>query len=285
MAPGTIHKARTLLSSILRHAAESEAIPGNPMSLVRAPAAEQQDAVVPLAPIGVERIRAAMLDPSPREIAASSNGQRPRRRFELPPPGTARTRQRDALIVSLLAYSGLRPGELRALRYSDVNENTILVQRAADPSGRIKPTKTTKRRTVRLFPALAQDLREYRLAVGRPPENSLIVPNDNGEAWTKSEWQVWRVDRWAPACRGVGLDPAPRPYDLRHSFASLLLAEGRQPLYVARQLGNSPAVLLATYSHLIDEYAERSSIDANTEISTARREVRSSRSVPASAAG
>jgi integrase len=80
---------------------------------------------------------------------------------------------------------------------------------------------------------------------------------------------MWRVDRWAPACRKVRLDP--RPYDLRHSFASLLLAEGRQPLYVARQLGHSLAVLLSTYAHLINEYADAERIDADAEIATARQ--------------
>jgi integrase len=63
----------------------------------------------------------------------------------------------------------------------------------------------------------------------------------------------------------------PRPYDLRHSFASLRLAEGRQPLYVARQLGHSLAVLLETYAHLIEEYAEDERIDAEAEIIRARR--------------
>ena len=108
---GTIDKARTLLTSILRHAAEAEVIPPTPLSLVRAPAAEQRDAVVPLAPATVERIREAMLHPQPREVAANER----RRRYELPAPGTTATNQRDALIVSLLAYSGQRPGELRAL--------------------------------------------------------------------------------------------------------------------------------------------------------------------------
>ena len=82
---------------------------------------------------------------------------------------------------------------------------------------------------------------------------------------------MWRADRWAPACRAIGLEPLPRPYDLRHSFASLLLAEGRQPIWVARQLGHPLAVLLSTYAHLIDEYAERERIDADAEIVAARR--------------
>jgi hypothetical protein len=53
-----------------------------------------------------------------------------------------------------------------------------------------------------------------------------------------------------------------RDRDLRHSFAPLLLAEGRQPLYVARQLGHSVSVLFFTYAHLIDEYEELDGIDA-----------------------
>ena len=77
-------------------------------------------------------------------------------------------------------------------------------------------------------------------------------------------------DRWAPACRAAGLDDIPRPYDLRHSFASLLLAEGRQPVFVARQLGHSLTVLLSTYAHLIAEYEEAERIDAEAEIRKAR---------------
>ena len=124
---------------------------------------------------------------------------------------------------------------------------------------------------MRLLSPLAQDVREYRLAIGRPPSHTLVLATASGEPWDKSAWQIWRVDRWAPACRVAGLDSVPRPYDLRHSFASLLLAEGRQPLYVARQLGHSLGVLLSTYAHLIDEYAERSErIDAEAEIAKAR---------------
>jgi integrase len=273
VGPGTIRKARTLLSSVLRHAAESGAIIANPLSLVRAPTPARRDAVQPLAPAMVERLRAAMLDPAPREVAASSAGQRNRRRYELPAPGTPQTRQRDALIVSILAYAGLRPGELRALPLGGVRENTILVQRAANPDGSSKPTKNERHRTVRLLSALAHDVRDHKLALGRPLGKSLILIDDEGKPWDKNAWQMWRADRWAPACRAVGLDPVPRPYDLRHSFASLLLAEGRQPRWVADQLGHSLAVLLSTYAHLIDEYTEAPNIDVDAEIAKARRRV------------
>jgi integrase len=65
-----------------------------------------------------------------------------------------------------MAYGGLRPGELRALRLGDLRENTISVERAADPNGSIKATKTEHRRTVRLLGPSAQDVREYRSAAG-----------------------------------------------------------------------------------------------------------------------
>jgi integrase len=270
--PGTIIKCRTLLSSILRHAAESEAIPGNPMTLVRAPKPAHHDAVKPLSPAVVESIRRQLLEPSPRDVSASRPGQRQRRRYQLPAPGDAQSRRRDALIVALLAYAGLRPGELCALRWDDIRESTILVQRAANPDGTLKATKTEHHRTVALLPPLARELREYRLAAGRPPENRLLLTDGEGNAWSKSSWQMWRVDRWAPACRAAGLDPVPRPYDLRHSFASLLLAQGRQPVLVAKQAGHSLAVLLSTYAHLIDEYADRERVDPELEIVNARRQ-------------
>lgn len=75
----------------------------------------------------------------------------------------------------------------------------------------------------------------------------------------------------------------PRPYDLRPTFASLLLAEGRQPLYVARQPEHSFTVLLSTYAHLIDEYEDSRPIDADSEIADARQEACSA--VVRSAAG
>ena len=46
-----------------------------------------------------------------------------------------------------------------------------------------------------------------------------------------------------PALPAAGLENA-RPYDLRHSFASLLLHEDRSPNYVARQLGHGAALTM-----------------------------------------
>lgn len=146
---GAIMRARAVLSSILRHAAESEAMPANPLALVRAPRAPHREQVQPLAPATVERIRACLS-------------------------------VRDATLVSVLAYAGLRPGEALALRWSDVRDRTILVQRASDGFGSVKTTKTRSVRTVRLLAPLAADLREWRLASGRPMDDALIFPASTG---------------------------------------------------------------------------------------------------------
>jgi integrase len=50
-------------------------------------------------------------------------------------------------------------------------------------------------------------------------------------------FNVWRGDTFVPALERAGLERA-RPCDLRHSFASLPLHEGRSVIYAARQLGH-----------------------------------------------
>jgi integrase len=113
------------------------------------------------------------------------------------------------------------------------------------PSG-IGAAKTGRRRTVRLLEPLARDLREWRMACGRPGDDQPVIPrpSDGGELSAKS-FNEWRGKVFAPALEDAGLAPA-RPYDLRHSFASLLLHESRSVIYVARQLGHDARYTLGT---------------------------------------
>ncbi len=66
--------------------------------------------------------------------------------------------------------------------------------------------------------------------------------------------------------RQAGLDDSNHPtlrfHDLRHTFASLLIAQGMTVVFVSRQLGHaSPDITLRVYAHLFDsaEHAERAS--------------------------
>ena len=132
-----------------------------------------------------------------------------------------------------------------------------------------------------LLAAPAQDIRVWRLAVGRPPHEALMLLDDDGCPWDKTAWQLWRVERWVPACGAAGLDPVPRPYDLRHSLSRCCSRPAISRCGVARQAGHSLGVLLSTYAHLMAEYEQRERIDPDAETAAARK-VRT-RSVPAEA--
>ncbi|WP_138974467.1 tyrosine-type recombinase/integrase [Patulibacter medicamentivorans] len=260
-----LNQALTLLGSILQRAAEDEEVMRNVVRIVKKVPTEPANEVRPLAPTTVEQVRV--------HLAGA-----------------------DALLAAVLAYAGLRPAEAWALRWGDIREKTIHVHHATDGYGDIKGTKTGATRTVRLLAPLAQDLAEHRLAVGRPDDSALIFTGPNGELGTAALQHRWRRQRWRPAwmaaaaaaaeragaplgtdeaaaaSRAAGVDPdaIPRVYALRHSFASLLLAEGRQLHYVAKQMGHSPKETLSTYGHVIEEYDDRDRIDPEGEIRSAR---------------
>jgi hypothetical protein len=60
------------------------------------------------------------------------------------------------------------------------------------------------------------------------------------------------------------------PYDLRHSFVSLLIAQGASVVEVARQAGHAPTMTLDTYAHLFDELADAPNTSAEDLIRAAR---------------
>jgi integrase len=233
----SVRYALTLLGAILQRAFENGQIQSNPARAVRKASLPRRDEVRPLAPASIERMRSAS---SPR----------------------------DATLISVLAYGGLRPGEALALQWRDVREQTVLVERAIS-LGEEKDTKTAAHRTVRLLEPLARDLREWRLRSGRPSGSSLVFPSATGTPWTLAAYQSWRRRAFKRAIEAAGVEHA-RPYDLRHSFASLLLHEGRSVIYVARQLGHDARLTLGTYGHVMDEFEDTPRLDAQTVIAEAR---------------
>jgi integrase len=129
-------------------------------------------------------------------------------------------RPRDAQFVQLLAYAGLRPGEARALRWARVGERTLTVHAPKTRRHRVEP------RSVQLLAPLAQDLRECRLACGRPGDEHPVVPGHEGSEWSEVGYELCVKRVCCKALRQVGLTNH-RAYDLRHSYASLLLDEWR----------------------------------------------------------
>lgn len=232
-----LRHAFDLLGSILQRAVESGRLARNPARLVRKVPRPRRREVRPLAPATIEGLRRA-------------------------------SGPRDAVLISVLAYAGLRPQEALALRWGDVRDRTLLIERAV-ALGQEKDTKTRSHRTVRLLAALDEDLLEWRMRCGRPDAGALVFPGPSG-LWTKTTYDNWRKRAFDRACRAIDLVGA-RPYDLRHSFASLLLHEGRSVVYVARQLGHDARVTLTTYGHVIDELEGSPQVAAEDAIAAARR--------------
>jgi integrase len=134
--------------------------------------------------------------------------------------------------------------------------------------------KTRSRRTVRLLAPLAEDLEVWRHTSGDPHVGALVFPADNGEVWSANGFEKWRRRRFGQLLEAGGLDRG-RPYDLRHSFASLLLQEGRDVIYVARQLGHGAELTLRTYGHVIEELDDSPQLSAEEAINLARMSVQS----------
>jgi integrase len=138
----TIRKTLVLLQGVLERVVEWGRLQANPVKVVRKPRQGRKRLPRALLPMTVEQLR-------------------------------KRLHPRDAALVSVLAYAGLRPGEALALTWANIGEQIIVVQRAA-ALGEEKETKTRHNRSVRLLKPLASDLAEWRMASGRPDQEQLV---------------------------------------------------------------------------------------------------------------
>jgi integrase len=218
-------KTLVVLQSILERAVEWRHLDANPACGIRKPSQRRTRVVRPVAPEIVEAMRVHLL---------------------------AHGRELDAALVSVLAYAGLRPGEALGLRWHDVRERTLLVERSV-AFGQLKPTKTASTRTVRLLAPLAEDLAARRETTPRNAATDLVFPSPDGSPWNADRARNWRKHQFRDAASAAGV-PELRPYDLRHSFVSLLIAQGATVVEVARQAGHAPTMTLSTYAHLFDEF-------------------------------
>jgi integrase len=238
----TIRKTLALVQGILERGVEWGRLPSNPARAIRKPTQRRTRVVRPILPDTVEAIRGSLL---------------------------ARERLADATLISVLAYAGLRPGEALGLRWHDVQRRTLLVERAVS-YGQLKATKTGRARTVRLLPPLAADLAAWRVVSRCQEPAALIFPDPRGRPWDAERVRNWRNRVFRPASEAAGLSQA-RPYDLRHSFVSLLIYEGASVVDVARQAGHAPTMTLDTYGHIFEELADGDRVPAETLIAEARK--------------
>lgn len=180
-------------------------------------------------------------------------------------------RERDAVLLQLLAYAGLRPlSEAVELRWRQVRERSLVV---------VDTKHHGRQRTLPMLDTLREALAEWRLRQGRPGPNVVVTPTNAGP-WTEHDWRNWRRRPFASAAEAAGLPADVRPRDLRGSFVSLLVHEGRSIVEVARQLGHSPEVCLKDYAQVFDEHDPAARESADDVIRAARSAALRSRTVP-----
>lgn len=143
--------------------------------------------------------------------------------------------------------SGLRSAEVDALAccHIDVDRCLVQVERAV-VDGALGPVKNAyAERQVSIPQGVAADL--GRLTRGRDARD-LIFPTRNRRP-RDARSVAKRV--WRPTLERAGL-PMVTAYSTRHTAASLWLAAGESPLWVARQLGHSdPETLYRRYARYV----------------------------------
>ncbi len=147
-------------------------------------------------------------------------------------------------------FSGMRPEELIALEWRDVDfeMNVISVVRSFS-AGELKATKTYRARLVAIDTHLKDALTLQLSVTGKAGSHVFINPV-TGRPWVSEKSQ--REHYWKPALEACGILKRPA-YQTRHTFASLSLTGGANPMWLAAQMGHtSTKMLLERYGKWID---------------------------------
>ena len=164
------------------------------------------------------------------------------------------------LIVLFLAYTGVRWGELAALRVGRIDflrrraliAESVTVVRGAHVWG---TPKGHERREAPIPRFLVDEL--YAHVQGKGPQD-LVFAGVRGGGALRS--QIFRRGCFDQAAAAIGV-PSLRPHELRHTAASLAIASGADVKVIQQMLGHaSAAMTLDQYGHLfgdrLDEVAD-----------------------------
>lgn len=151
--------------------------------------------------------------------------------------------------IALAVYTGIRQAEALGLQWGDIdwNRGTAEIRRTYRCGAFYQPKTASSRRTIELPADLVVMLKRWRLACPKG-EHDLVCPSKSGKPMHGS------------ALLNRGLRPAlsrakirtVRFHDLRHSFASNLLAAGVDVVTVSKALGHANVhITLTTYAHAV----------------------------------
>ncbi|MCJ1686209.1 site-specific integrase [Rathayibacter sp. VKM Ac-2927] len=236
LSTNTVRNHYVAVSKVFRYAVRHRLISHNPCDAVQVPRAGTAE---DFAPVFLSAAQVA-------SIAAALDA--------VAPHGTA---------VRFAAQTGLRSAEITGLRIRDVNlgaghvqvRQTLKRLNGVWTVGTPKSARST-RNVPLLSRALVGELRELLVAHPAPGDpNALFFPgNTRSRAldWTQP-LDLGRVRQYhlVPAARRLDIAEQMRFHDLRHTYASLMLAAGFKPYEVSRWMGHgSVATTDSIYGHL-----------------------------------
>jgi integrase len=260
-APDTIRLTRAAISTVLTDAVDDELIPANPALRLLAKARGKE-----------QRIRNASLEERVRAMDGETLEQflAAARAFGNEDTGRGkgkgwRKNVRAPLFSGLfvsLAKTGMRPSEALALTPFDVKFGRMLIRVSKAVSERKvrNHTKSGAARNVEMSPELVDELRNHMAIVRHyfeekdMPVPTLLFPSTTGSVLDVDNARGLFNEICASAgIRGFTL------YDLRHTYASLLLMRGARPQYVQQQLGHETlSTTLRYYAHWIPREVKES---------------------------
>jgi integrase len=152
----------------------------------------------------------------------------------------------DLPLVEFWFFTGMRTSEIAGLHWSSVDlaSGYVRVQEALVRGQEKDRTKTGVSRDVLLNSRAMVALQRQRGLSQLAGEHVWIDPR-YGTPWT--EERAFRRSYWTPTLRRLGIRYR-RPYNMRHTYATMMLMAGRTPAWCAGQLGHSVEVFLRTYA-------------------------------------
>lgn len=139
-------------------------------------------------------------------------------------------------LIQFAFWSGLRTSELIALTWQNIDfeNNRFYVRRATVEGITKKPKTSAGSRTVTLQ-AQAQQALLSQYAYTGSLNKTIFHDSRKDQPWKND--QSIRKTVWTPALKKAGVKYR-EPYQTRHTFASMLLSRGEEPMLVAKEMGH-----------------------------------------------
>jgi len=154
----------------------------------------------------------------------------------------------DRAVVLAAAMTGLRQGELLALRWRDVDwhagrvrvvDNYVLGEYVA-------PKSDTSKRSVPLADDLAGELQRWWQATGEPVEDQLVFGDPlTGRPLAKPQL----LRRYRKALEAAGLDATMTFHELRHTFGTTMASAGVPMRTLQAWMGHADIATTQRYAH------------------------------------